>query len=294
MPFSWAHPSLSPTPFALVLVLVVWYLEATRRCDPPTSRRQHISFGGALFALVIAFEWPVSELARHVSLLALVFQRELLMLATAPLLLYAIPIEVGARLTRPAIIDTIVARLFEPVPALALSTVTLGVTAMPFAVSAESHNAWLRFVVALATLGVGFVIWNPVIRRVPGVRNLSPIGKALYLVAQSFAPTYLSFAWIFAPHDLYHSLRGQQAVLGISPLLDQRLSGYLAKLVTFGVLWPVAYHFFAHGIDGTASSEERFEWSDLERRLERAHRQEKRARRGASEEDVSPLDSYGA
>lgn len=277
MRFSWTDPHVSPAPFLLAVAAVAWYLEATRRCDPRPTFRQRLAFAGAVLSTVLAASWPLAELARNTSLLALILQRELLTLAAAPLFLYSIPVEVGVRLTRPAWVDAIVVRLSEPVPALVVSTVLLGVTALPFAVSAESSSSWLRAVVALVIFAVGLVIWNPVIRRVPGVRQLTPIGMSLYLVAQSFAPTYLSFAWIFAPHPLYSSLRGQQAALHLSPLMDQRLSGYLAKLVTFGVLWPVAYHFFGRGIDGKSSGDDG-EWTDLERRLERAHRQERRAR----------------
>lgn len=275
--FSWVHPHLAPAPFLLAGLAIAWYVEATRRCDPPPHFRQRLAFGFAVLSMVVAASWPVGELARSTSLLALVLQRELLTLAAAPLFLYSLPVEVGVRLTRPAVVDAIVVRLSEPVPALAFTTILLGVTALPIAVSAESSSSWLRAAVAVVIFVVGVVMWNPVIRRVPGVRQLSAMGMALYLVAQSFAPTYLSFAWIFAPRPLYPSLGGQQAALHLSALMDQRLSGYLAKLVTFGVLWPVAYHFFSRGIDGKTAGGSEGEWTDLERRLERAHRQERRA-----------------
>ena len=41
------------------------------------------------------------------------------------------------------------------------------------------------------------------------------------------------------------------AALGISPLADQQLSGYVAKLLTFGVLLAVAYVIFARGDEAT-------------------------------------------
>jgi cytochrome c oxidase assembly factor CtaG len=278
MGFSWSHPHFSPTPVLIVGVLVAWYFEAIRRCDPPATRRQRTAFWFGMVALLIAASWPLAELARTTSLLALVLQRELLVLAAAPLLLFAIPVEVAIRLTRPAVIDWIAVRLSEPVPALVVTTVLLGATAMPFSVSAASTNSWTRLLVAVGTLLAGFVLWNPVIRRVPGVRELTPLGMAGYLLAQSIAPTFLSFAWILAPHSLYPSLYGQHAALGLSPIFDQRLSGYLAKLGTFGVLWPVAYHAFSHSIDSGPPEVITLQWTDVERQLERVHRQARNAK----------------
>jgi cytochrome c oxidase assembly factor CtaG len=278
MPFSWSHPNFSPAPLLIALVLLAWYFEAIRHCTPGATGKQVRAFCLAVVVLLIAASWPLAELARTTSLLAWVFQRELLILVAAPLLLFALPIEVGIRLTRPTVIDWIVVRLSEPVPALAVTTVLLFMTALPVSVSAASTNSWIRFLVATGTLLAGFVLWNPVIRRVPGVRELTRFGMAGYLLAQSIAPTFLSFAWILAPHLLYPSLHGQRAVLGISPLLDQRLSGWLAKMGTFGVLWPVAYRCFARGADSDVPEDTTLQWTDVERQLERIQRQERKAK----------------
>lgn len=278
MPFSWSRPDFSPTPVLIALALFVWYFEAIRSCVPGATRQQLRALCFGVIALLIAASWPVAELARTTSLLAWVFQRELLILAAAPLLLFAIPVEVGIRLTRPTVIDWIVVRLSEPVPALVVTTVLLFLTALPFSVSAASTNSWIRWLVATGTLLAGFVLWNPVIRRVPGVRELTRFGMAGYLLAQSIAPTFLSFAWILAPHLLYSSLHGQRAALGLSPILDQRLSGWLAKMGTFGVLWPVAYRCFSRGADSDVPEETTLQWTDVERQLERIHRQERKAK----------------
>jgi cytochrome c oxidase assembly factor CtaG len=259
----------------IALLASAWYFEAIRGCAPPATRKQKRAFCLALVALLVASSWPLADLARTTSLLALVFQRELLVLVVAPLVLFAIPREVGIRLTRLTVIDWVAVRLSESFPAVVVTTALLGITAMPFTVSAASTNSWIRLLVAGGVLAAGFVLWNPVIRRVPGVRELTPFGMAGYLFAQSIAPTFLSFAWILAPHLLYPTLHGQRLDLGLSPLLDQRLSGWLAKMGTFGVLWPVAYRCFARGTDN-ATPEATLQWTDVERQLERIRRQERK------------------
>ncbi len=276
--FSWGDPHFSVAPPLVAGLILAWYFEAIRRCSPPVRRRQKVAFVFGTAALAIAGSWPLSELARTTSLAALVVQREVLFLVAAPLMLFGIPVEIGISLTRPAPIDWIVSRLSKPAPALVTTTVLFGITAMPFTVSASSRNSWVSFLVAAAVLVAGFVMWNPVIRRVPGVHQLTLFAMAGYLFAQSLAPTYLSFTWIFAPHPLYPSLHGQRAVLGISALFDQQISGYVAKLVTFGVLWPVAFLRFSQGMDNSPE-EPTLHWMDVERQLERVHRQERKGER---------------
>lgn len=281
--FSWSHPYASLTPVLIALALLAWYFEAVRVCDPPASRRQKGAFCLAVLVLLIATSWPVAQLARTTSLLALVFQRELLIVAVAPLMLFALPNDVGARLTRPRAIDWMAVRLSEPLPALVLTTSLLTLTAIPFSVSAGTRHLWVWVLIELAVLGAGFVLWNPVIRRTPGVRALSAAGLAGYLFAQSIAMSFLSFAWILAPHRLYPSLQGQRSALDLSPLLDQRLSGWLAKIGTFGVLWPVAYRCFVRHADGPVPEVIPVEWRDIERQLERVDRRARRARTSGSQ-----------
>jgi hypothetical protein len=63
----------------------------------------------------------------------------------------------------------------------------------------------------------------------------------------------------------------------MTPLLDQQLAGFLAKLSTIAVLWTVAFVIMARG-QTTASTEEMdpLLWTDVEREIERADRQQRR------------------
>lgn len=288
--FSWARPAIDPAPFLVVAGVAAFLLESGRGSTASRGSSRRALVGG-LVALLVALSWPLAALASSTSLAALVLQRELLSLVAAPLLLTALSPEAGARLTRPAPLDWLALRLSEPVVALVVTTVLFGLTAMPFAVSAASSSIWLRFLADLAVFSAGLVLWGPVVRRVPAVRELSPIGTAGYLLAQSIAPTFLSFAWILAPNPLYHSLTGQHAALGLSPLFDQRLSGYLAKLLTFGIIWPVAYRYFARAFDGKERPAATLHWGDVERHLERAGRQRRGA--GAGELLAPPRGGAG-
>ena len=276
---------------ALVLCagLLAWYAEATRRAESAVTRRQRLFFLGGVVLLGLALCWPVADLAQTTSLLAIVLQRQLLVLGAAPLLLLGTPMTITARLTKPAPIDAVASRLARPVPALATTTILLFVTAIPPTVSAASSDALVRTMVVALTMIAGVALWLPVIVRVPGVPHLSDMAKAGYLIAQSLAPTFLSFAWIFARRPLYPSLTHQLHVLGISPLTDQQLSAYLSKLVTFGLLWTVAYVLFSRATDADEDpQDDPLHWVDVQRALERLDRQERRSGVTSAEIDAGP------
>ena len=65
----------------------------------------------------------------------------------------------------------------------------------------------------------------------------------------------------------------------MSPLLDQQLAGFVAKLSTIAVLWSVAFVIMTRAESADdAGRDEPLMWSDVEREIERADRRE----RGAS------------
>ena len=272
MTFSWSHPSLHVVPLILGAALIAWYLEATWKEGFRASRGQRIGFLLGVGLLVLVLSWPLADLALHVSLLLLVLQRLALVLGVAPLLLFGIPATVAARLTRPRIIDFLARNLSRPFMALASTTAILALTALPWSVEWAGRNGAVHALMLFAVLCAGVILWLPVIERVPGVQGLKPMVKAAYLVGQAVAPTFLSFIWIFALRPLYGSLSGQHDALGISPLTDQQLAGYLAKLVTFGVLLPATYVVMVRADEDTDESTRPLHWIDVERELERAQR----------------------
>jgi hypothetical protein len=80
-------------------------------------------------------------------------------------------------------------------------------------------------------------------------------------------------------------------VLGMSPVLDQQLAGFLAKLSTIAVLWTVAFTLMTRSpatvnvhdddadADDVAHDPEPLLWSDVQREIERADRRDQRSRR---------------
>jgi cytochrome c oxidase assembly factor CtaG len=274
--------------------LIVAYVVAIRAPGCQPSRRQRSFFALGVLALLVAFMWPLADLAAHWSLLALVVQRLLLMLAVPPLLVTGTPQPIIVRLTRPAAVDAVLRVIVKPIPAVIIVTVVAVGTLSTGLVGLAADTDVARVVIEIVVLLSGFVLWAPVLNELPGTPPLSAIGRGAYLIVQSIVPSFLSVVWIFAHRALYASYDHQGRVLGMSAVLDQQLAGFLAKLSTIAVLWTVAFTLMTRSATPTRADEdaEPLMWSDVEREIERADRRDQRTRRAPglppSPGDASP------
>jgi cytochrome c oxidase assembly factor CtaG len=153
-----------------------------------------------------------------------------------------------------------------------VSTLTVG------AVSLAAHSLLFRGCMEILVLASGFVLWAPVLTELPGTPRLSALGRGGYLIVQSIVPSFLSIVWIFARHPLYPSFSHAGTVAGVSPLLDQELAGFLAKLSTIAVLWTVAFVIMtrAQAAETAGHDADPLVWSDVEREIQRAERRDRR------------------
>ena len=274
-PFDWHLHLVWLLAFAAAVGAYLW---ATRRPGWAATTRQRVLFLCGLVVLVLAVTWPLGDLAAHWLLMALVLQRLLLTLAVPPLLVLGTPRPIIARLTRPAPVDAVLRVVVRPVPAVAIVTVIAVATLTTGAVSLAARSEAARVLIELIVLASGFVLWAPVLTELPGAPPLSAMGRGAYLIVQSIVPSFLSIVWIFARHPLYPPFTHTGTVVGMSSLLDQQLSGFLAKLSTIAVLWTVAYVIMtrAQTADTAGEDAEPLMWSDVEREIERANRRERR------------------
>jgi cytochrome c oxidase assembly factor CtaG len=229
----------------------------------------------------VALTWPVADLAAHWSLTALLFQRLLLTLAAAPLLVLALPSPLIAALTRPAPVDRALEVLTRPVVAVVVFTAIAVGTLLPPAVAAQASSGGVRFAVDVVLLFGGAVLWGPVLRHIPGASRPSPVGLAVYLFVQSVVPGFPSVIYVFSHHSLYPVFAHAHAAIGLSPVGDQQLAGVMAKVATLPVLWSVAWVALARGArqDTVGADTTVLTWAEVERQLERAERAEKRGPR---------------
>ena len=244
------------------------------------TRRQRWQLVGAVATVAVAVGWPVAGLAAHWSLTALLVQRLLLVLVAAPLLLLAIPTPVWGRLTKPVVVDSVVDFLSRPAVAIATFTVVVTGTLATGAVAAQASGGGWRALFDVLLLAAGFVLWLPVLGRVPGARRLSSVGKAVYLVVQSVLPNFPAVVFVFSHHPLYAAFVHAHRAIGLSALNDQQLAGIVAKVGTLPVLWAAAWRALsrAERAEQLGLDEEPLTWAEVERALDRGDRAARRSR----------------
>ena len=243
-----------------------------------TRERRLVTF--ALLALLVVTVWPIGDLASSVSLSVATVQRLVIMLLVAPLLLMATPTRVLARLSRPRPIDALTRWLAHPGVAIVIVTIVGTLTLISPVVDWGARSTIGRELTLIGVLIVGLILWLPALALMPGAKRLSPVARAGYVFVSSIVVTSLSIVWIFAKHPLYPALHHQEALLHMSPLLDQQLAGFVAKFCCYAPMWAVAFTIFARAEErGTPVEETPLHWADVERQLLRVDRERERAAR---------------
>jgi putative membrane protein len=240
----------------------------------PWTRRQMWSFGGAWVTTAVALTWPLGSVAAHWSLTALVVQRLLLILVVAPLLVLGLPYDLIQWLTRPRAVDAVLLRLLRPPVAIPVVTVLVVGSMIPALVRAQASSPVARGLLDLALLAAGLILWLPVLGRIPGIPRLKPVVRFGYLVAQAVAPAFLSFIYIFSNHPLYPVFARSHAAVGLRPLNDQQIAGFVSKLSMLFVLLIVGAVVLSRAprSDEELVSDEPLVWADVERQFERVDR----------------------
>lgn len=280
-PYEWDFHLTTWLVLVVAVILVVFgHHRLLRASDHPIRWARHdiTIFAGACGASLVALTWPVADLAAHWSLTALVIQRLILLLAVAPMLLIGLPYDVLEWITRPALVDAALVRCRRPATAIAFVTVVIVASTIPPVVQAQSSSAVVRGLLAVTMVVAGFVLWIPVLGRVPGIPRLRPMVRFGYLAAQAVVPAFLSFVLILSPHPLYAAFAGSKAAIGLRPLNDQQIAGFVSKLTMLIVLLAVG----GFGLVGAPTSEEEpslddhLVWADVQRQFERAERRSPR------------------
>ncbi len=300
-PFAW-EPHL--VAWAALVVLAAAVVGGHRRLAVsaarpiPWTRRQRIQFAGAVLAAAVGLTWPLADLAAQWSLTALVVQRVLMVLVVAPLLVLGLPYDIVQWATRPAAVDAVLLRLHRPPVAIATVTVVLVGSMTPWVVHGQATSLAFRAVTTVLVVAAGIILWLPVLGRIPGTPRLKPVVRFAYLIAQAVVPAFLSFIYIFSTHPLYAEFARSHRAIGLRPLNDQQIAGFVSKLSMLLVLLCVGGVVLARAStsEDELSANDPLVWADVERQFERADRRDggflrERPDGGVEQENVPPPPS---
>ncbi len=281
-PYAWDPHLLAWSVLVIsVLAVVLGHRRLVRHGDRPIvwTRHQIGLFSGACVTAAVALTWPMADVAAHWSLASLVAQRLLLVLAVAPMLLLGLPYDVLQWLTRPPLVDAVLVRLQRPAVAIIAVTVLLVGSMTPRLVAAQASSLVIRGVIDAVVVVAGLTLWLPVLGRIPGILRLRPVVRFGYLVAQAVVPAFLSFIFIFSTRPIYPVYAHSHLAIGLRPLNDQQIAGFLSKVSMLLVLLIVGAVVLARApvADDELGPADPLVWADVERQFERADRRKARA-----------------
>ncbi len=224
--------------WALMAVLGVGYLIALRRWgpahvspgEPPASRAQVVCFSLGLFTLWVASDWPVHELSEERLFSVHMIQHLLMSLVAPPLMISGTPGWLLRRLLRPRWLLAVVRTLARPFPALLLFNGFLALSHWPVIVDLAVRSELAHFGLHAVLLGTAMLMWMPVLSPMFEIPRLRYPGQMLYLFAQSIVPTVPATFLTFADGPIYPFYGLAAPLIGVDPVIDQRVAGLIMGL----------------------------------------------------------------
>ncbi len=209
--------------------------------DPqrPVTRIQQLAFGFGVFAIWLASDWPMHDVAEGYLFSVHMLQHFTYTMVAAPFLLIATP----AWMLRALLLRTrtlgVIRFMARFGPATLLFNLVVVMTHLPPVVERAVTNPWYHLGVHIVVLGSALIVWLPILSPLPEIPRLfAPIGM-VYLFLQSIIPT-VPAAWLTYGDDVLFKVYDRtDRLFGIGALEDMRNAGIVMKTVTGGVMWIV-------------------------------------------------------
>ncbi len=235
-PWSWTW---SPYPGVWVASLlpigVYWW--AVRRGPRPIDRRKFGFFIAGMLVFWLASDWPLGVLGAGYMASAHMAQFILYTLVSAPLLLLGIPEWMVRRF--PTWVGATI-RFFgrKPLVTAVIYNAILLATHAPGTVEVLRRSQIGSFVMDIAWVVAGLLLWLPVISPVAEWR-LGPVwGRMLYLFGATALVAVIPASMLtFSSTPVYAIYELAPRVFDLSAREDQQIAGILMKLATIPVVW---------------------------------------------------------
>ncbi len=261
-----------PGVWLFMLALVGGYIWLVRRMapqaappgGPPVSRRQWVWFGTGALALWAATDWPIGALGSGYLLSVHTIQWILYTLVAPPLLLLGVPDWLPLATREGSIARRILRVLALPVVALIVTDSILLASHVPAVVDGLRRTQAGSFLIDMAWLAGGLVMWWPILAPNPAISRVSPPWQIGYLFLATVVPTVPAAFLTFADFPVYALYELAPRVHGIPAGADQQVAGLLMKAVADPILWLAMGILF-------------FRWSRREAATDREERSRRRA-----------------
>lgn len=240
-PWSWTpRPYLGVWVVLAVLILVRLRVLRRRRHETGSigvTTRQRVAFWAALVALWVASDWPIGALGAGYLASVHMGQYMLYTFAAAPFFVLAMPEWWLRRVLARARAYRLVAWSARPLIAIILTNLILVATHAPITVDRLRVSQLGSFLLDVAWLIGGLIMWLPVISALPELRVRSVPLRSVYLFMAAGISSFIPAGFLtFASNPLYRSYEIAPRV-GLDPVEDQQLAGAIMKVGALPVIW---------------------------------------------------------
>jgi putative membrane protein len=242
-------------PIQLTLLGIVVYAYARRaralgRRGQPVPRWRRFSFALGIALALLALASPIAELGEDRLFSAHMLQHVVL----GDLAALALVLGLTGPIPRPVLAIPIVERLrglAHPLVALPLWALNLYVWHLPALYEAALDSSVVHALQHVAFLGLGALMWAPVVEVLPGPVWFGTGAKLGYIVVVRLVETVLGNVFFWAGSPFYETYERAERIWGLSALADQGTAGAImmieGSLVTIGAL---AWLFLRLGAEG--------------------------------------------
>jgi putative membrane protein len=273
-----AFPAWTPHPdvWLLVGLFAAGYAIAVTRwgpCNaapgrPAVSRFQVTCWCLGVFAVWLASDWPIHDIAERYNYSVHMVQHLIFAMVAAPLLLLGTPAWLLRKALAPPWLLHAVRALARFVPALIVFNVVLVLTHWPYMVNASLHSGLVHFSLHAVLFVSSLIVWLPIVSPLPEIPRLVPVARMLYLFGWSVLPAIPASFLTFGTTPLYKFYETVPHLFGLSTLADQQLAGLIMKLGAGVLIWSlIAVTFFQWASEEERTSTPRYGLDEMDREL---------------------------
>jgi putative membrane protein len=234
------------------MIVGPWRARFTK--EGPPTRKQKAYFVAGIMLLYISFGSPV-DLLGHLIFSAHMIQMAILSFMAPPLLILGIPNWLFERLFEIRPLKAAVTFLTKPLVAVVLFNSLFSFYHVPFIFDLANSNALYHAVITTMIFVAAWMMWWPLLNKMPGWQSLSGLKKIGYIFADGALLTPACALIIFAGKPLYATyydpqmwmkslalcvpagtlasldLTGPEMFFSVPLLYDQQLGGILMKII---------------------------------------------------------------
>jgi putative membrane protein len=244
-----------PEVWLLVSFLTVAFIYTVRVIGPKAvgpgesvlSRANTTSFVAAIAVLWISSDWPIHDISEDYLYSVHMVQHMALSFWLPPLALLATPTWLMRVLIGNGSVYRAMKFLTRPVVAALLFNGATLLTHLPSLVNASVGDGYwngaLHYLLHVLVVSSALLMWMPVVGPIAEFQ-LGPLGKGIYLFAQSIVPTIPAAFLTFAESAVYEAYARPVRLWGLSLAEDQQLAGAFMKTMAGMFLWAIIIGYF--------------------------------------------------